>query len=63
MLFQTAVRLATYGVAAGVIGIATASIVHAGIAVVPEINPGTVTGALGLLTGGVLILRARRRSK
>ena len=28
---------------------------------VPEINPASVTAGLGLLAGGVLILRARRR--
>jgi hypothetical protein len=30
---------------------------------VPEITPGSLSAALGLLAGGVLILRARLRSK
>jgi hypothetical protein len=30
---------------------------------VPEISPGSVSAGLGLLAAGVLMLRARRRSK
>jgi LPXTG-motif cell wall-anchored protein len=30
---------------------------------VPEISPTMITGGLALLAGGVLMLRARRRSK
>jgi hypothetical protein len=32
-----------------------------GTHVAPEINPGVIGGAMALLAGGVLILRARRR--
>ena len=31
--------------------------------VVPEIDAGSISAGLGLLAGGILILRARRRSK
>ena len=30
---------------------------------VPEIDPGSISAGLGLLAGGILILRARRRPK
>ena len=30
---------------------------------VPEIDAGSISAGLGLLAGGILILRARRRSK
>lgn len=30
---------------------------------VPEIGPATISGGLALLAGGILMLRARRRSK
>lgn len=30
---------------------------------VPEIDAGSITAGLGLLAGGILILRSRRRSK
>jgi hypothetical protein len=30
---------------------------------VPEISPGSISGGLALLAGGILVLRARRRSK
>ena len=30
---------------------------------VPEISPATISGGLALLAGGILMLRARRRSK
>ena len=30
---------------------------------VPEIGPMTISGGLALLAGGILVLRARRRSK
>jgi hypothetical protein len=30
---------------------------------VPEIDAGSISGALGLLAGGILILRSRRRTK
>jgi hypothetical protein len=33
------------------------------VASVPEIDAGSVSAGLGLLAGGLLILRARRRSK
>jgi hypothetical protein len=38
---------------------ATNALAIATPAPVPEINPGTVAGGLGLLAGGVLLLRAR----
>jgi hypothetical protein len=52
-------------------GLALALSVHAlgthavGSAVtqVPEISPATISGGLALLAGGILMLRARRRSK
>ena len=31
------------------------------VVVAPEIDPGSVTASLGLLTGGVMLLRARFR--
>jgi MYXO-CTERM domain-containing protein len=30
---------------------------------VPEIGPGSISAGLALLAGGILVLRARRRSK
>ena len=33
------------------------------IPTVPEISPATISGGLALLAGGILMLRARRRSK
>jgi hypothetical protein len=31
--------------------------------VVPEISPGSISAGIALLAGGILLLRARRRSK
>lgn len=40
-----------------------ASLLAGAVSVAPEIDAGSITAGLGLLAGGVLILRARRRSK
>jgi hypothetical protein len=43
--------------------LATAMPAFAGQVTVPEIDGGSLSAGLGLLAGGVLWLRARRRSK
>jgi hypothetical protein len=47
--------------AVGVVLAVTATDAIAGITVVPEINPGSVSAGLALLAGGVLLARARWR--
>ena len=49
--------------AAAVIVMSTATVLFAGTPGAPEIDPGTIAAGLGVLAGGALILRARRRSK
>jgi hypothetical protein len=57
------VTTAMYGMALLAILTATGVGLSASVDVVPEIDGGTLTTGLGLLTAGVLILRARRGSK
>lgn len=55
-----------YGVAIALVLASTVAPVHAGLTPapdVPEIDGGTIAAGLGLLSAGVLILRARRGSK
>lgn len=40
-----------------------ASLVAGAVSAAPEIDPGSLAAGLGILAGGVLILRSRRRSK
>ena len=50
---------AVIGAALIVAAAATNALASTPITVAPEINPGTLAGGLGLLAGGVLLLRAR----
>ena len=44
------------------VGVMAASLqVALGAIVVPEIDPGSAVSALGLLSGGIMVLRARMR--
>ena len=55
--------LAMWGIVVlAVIGSASISL-YASVAPVPEISASTVSAGLALLTGGILILRARMRRK
>ena len=45
------------------VAVAQASISATIVTEVPEITPGSLSGGLGLLAAGVLMLRARIRSK
>ncbi len=56
-------RWLSAGVAVMVAVHALASNALASTNVVPEISPGSISAGLALLSGGVLMLRARRRSK
>lgn len=48
------------GVMAAVVSMAGSA--YAGVAPsVPEIGPGSITAAMGLLSAGILVLRARRK--
>jgi len=38
------------------------SVIASAAAGVPEINPGSISAAVAILAGGVLMLRARRRN-
>ena len=42
---------------------ALGTVAYASTSVVPEIDPSSIPVGLALLTGGVLMMRARRRSK
>jgi hypothetical protein len=48
---------------AGVMMVIVAAPAFAGISTVPEIDGGSLTTGLGLLAGGLLLLRARRGAK
>jgi MYXO-CTERM domain-containing protein len=53
-----------YGVAVALAIVAAEAVVGATVAPgVPEIDGSTLSAAMGLLAGGVLVLRSRRRSK
>lgn len=41
----------------------SSSFVFAGVTTVPEIDANAAAGAVTLLTGGLLVLRARRRAR
>ena len=57
-------RIAAFGVGPLIITISAATHLQAQTAApVPEIDASGIAAGLGLLTAGVLILRARRRSK
>ena len=53
--------LITWGVATLAMVVAMASTLHATVGVVPEIDGSSIATGLGLLAGGMLILRARKR--
>ena len=55
-------KVAAYVLGISIAMLSTASYAFAG-AVAPEIDPGSISGGLGLLAGGLLIARARWRSK
>ena len=62
--YEGVARVSTFTVGLLLIAHSLATAVLAGdLQVVPEISPGSISAGLGLLAGGVLILRARRRSK
>ena len=46
-------------IAAVLVTTATNAVASAPVVTTPEINPGSVAAGVGLLTGGVLLLRAR----
>jgi hypothetical protein len=55
-------KVLTYGLGVMLAVAAVAGNAYAGNAPsVPEISAGSVTAALGVLSGGILVLRARRR--
>lgn len=57
-------RWALAAAAVAVVAHAAAGVAIAGFAVaVPEINPGSISAGLAVLAGGILMLRARRKSK
>ena len=57
-------RVATYSLGLALIANALGAHLLAGVPVsVPEIDAGSISAGLGLLAGGILILRSRRRSK
>jgi hypothetical protein len=55
-------KVATYVLGISIVMLSAASYAYAGF-VAPEIEPGSITAGLGLLAGGLLIARARWRSK
>jgi hypothetical protein len=58
------VRLGVFGTGfALALTVAGQTLFAAGDIVVPEIDPGSITTALGVLGAGVLMLTARRRSR
>lgn len=60
---EVCVRKASYWVGLLTIVLSVAATAHAGNAVVPEIDGGSLATGLGLLSGGLLILRSRWRAK
>ena len=52
---------AAFGVMLGVHAVGTAAFAQP--TPVPEISPASLSAGIALLTGGVLVLRSRRRSK
>jgi len=55
-------KVAAYVLGVSIVMLSAASYAFAGF-VAPEIEPGSITAGLGLLAGGLLIARARWRSK
>jgi hypothetical protein len=61
---QSSMRLCTYGIAGLIAVVSIGSPLLAAVALpVPELDGSSVAAGLGVLTAGILILRARRRSK
>ncbi len=56
-------KVAAYVLGVSIVMLSAASYAFAGFVVTPEIEPGSITAGLGLLAGGLLIARARWRSK
>ena len=56
-------RVVTYSLGLLMIANALGANLLAGAPAVPEIDAGSISAGLGLLAGGILILRSRRRSK
>jgi hypothetical protein len=56
-------RVVTYSLGLLVIASALGANLLAGAPAVPEIDASSISAGLGLLAGGILILRSRRRSK
>ena len=56
-------RVVTYSLGLLMIANALGANLLAGAVAVPEIDAGSISAGLGLLAGGILILRSRRRSK
>lgn len=55
-------KVAAYVLGISIVMLSSASYAFAGF-VAPEIDPSSISAGLGLLAGGLLIARARRRSK
>ena len=55
-------KIATYVLGVSIVILSAASYAFAGV-VAPEIEPSSMSAGLGLLAGGLLIARARWRSK
>jgi len=56
-------RAASYGLGLAALVLALEGRLLATVSVVPELDPGSLSGGLALLGAGILMLRARRRSK